>query len=421
MASPVIEVERLSKCYRVWTQSRPTNLKERLRVAARSARHDAAATRRDIWALRDASFTVERGEVMGLIGPNGSGKSTLLAVLARITEPTEGEARIAGRVSSLLEVGTGFHPELSGRDNVYLNGAVLGMSRAETAAKYDEIVDFSGVGEFIDIPVKRYSTGMYVRLAFAIAAHLDPEVLLLDEVLAVGDQAFQQKCLARIEEMTQSGRTVVFVSHDVNSVARLCRRAVVLRKGSVEYVGDVRPAIDHYLGDQQLVHGGGRLDLVPREGNGTVRFLEAQLSGEDGGAIVSGGPLELSLVFAAPAAVPTEHVDAHATISGVGSGALVSLSTRFDAERPLLGATIENGTRLTCRIDDLPLAAGNYLLSLSIDRLGELWDRVTNVVEFSVLPSDFFGGGVLPREGDSPVLVRHRWGLGSPSGAPVAR
>jgi lipopolysaccharide transport system ATP-binding protein len=421
MAEPVVQVRQLGKCYRVWTQSRPTNLKERVRVALGSTRQNAQPARRDIWALRNATFDVERGEVMGLIGPNGAGKSTLLAILARITEPTEGEARLAGRVSSLLEVGTGFHPELSGRDNVFLNGAVLGMSRAETGRKYDEIVDFSGVRDFIDMPVKRYSTGMYVRLAFAIAAHLDPEILLLDEVLAVGDQAFQQKCLARIEEMTQSGRTVVFVSHDVNSVARLCRRAVVVRGGEVDYIGDVNTAIEHYLGDRQVVHGGGRLDLVARDGNGTLRFLEARVTGDDGAAVVSGGALELALVFAAPSPVPTEHVDIHATIASSGTGPLVTLSTGFDADRPLAGAMIENGTTLTCRIDDLPLKAGHYYLSLSVDRLGELWDRVTNVLEFSVLPSDFFGGGVLPSEHQSPILVRHRWTLGSPSGAPVGR
>jgi lipopolysaccharide transport system ATP-binding protein len=419
MTECVIQVRGLGKRYRVWTQSRPTNLKERLRVAVGSTRRNAVPARRDIWALRGATFDVEQGEVMGLIGPNGAGKSTLLTILARITEPTEGEARITGRVSSLLEVGTGFHPELSGRDNVFLNGAVLGMSRAETARKYDEIVEFSGVRDFIDMPVKRYSTGMYVRLAFAIAAHLDPQILLLDEVLAVGDQSFQQKCLARIEEMTQSGRTVVFVSHDVNSVARLCRRAVVVRGGAIEYMGETDTAIERYLGDRQVVHGGGRLDLAAREGNGRLRFLEAVVAGDDGSAVVSGGPVELTLTFAARSPVPTEHVEVHATIASASAGALVTLSTRFDAERPLAGATIENGTTLTCRIDDLPLKAGHYYLSLAVDRLGELWDRVTNVIEFTVLPSDFFGGGVLPSEHQSPVLVRHRWALGSRSGAAV--
>jgi lipopolysaccharide transport system ATP-binding protein len=415
-----VEVRNLGKCYRVWAHTRPTNLKERLRLAAGALRQDSPSTRRDVWALRNATFDVERGEVMGLIGPNGAGKSTLLAILARITEPTEGEARIAGRVSSLLEVGTGFHPELSGRDNVYLNGTILGMSRAETARKYDEIVEFSGVGDFIDMPVKRYSTGMYVRLAFAIAAHLDPEVLLLDEVLAVGDQAFQQKCLARIEEMTQSGRTVVFVSHDVNSVARLCRRAVVVRQGLVEFAGDVDTAVEHYLGDQRILHRGGHLDRVRHDGNGRVRFLEAHISGEDGAAVVSGARTQLTITFAAPAPAPADHVEVHAAIASPTAGSLVSLSTRFGVDEPLAGTMIADGAQLSCLIEELPLKAGNYFLSLEIERLGEVWDRVSNVVEFTVLPGDFFGSGVLPSEQQSPVLVRHHWELGAPSSTTVA-
>jgi lipopolysaccharide transport system ATP-binding protein len=203
--------------------------------------------RHDVWALRGVSFDVERGEVFGVIGSNGAGKSTLLSILARITEPTAGYAEITGKVSSLLEVGTGFHPELSGRDNVFLNGAILGMSRTETAAKFDEIVEFSGVREFIDMPVKRYSSGMHVRLAFAVAANLDPEILLLDEVLAVGDAEFQAKCHARVRELMESGKTVLFVSHDIRSVAKLCRRAIVLKDGRITFTGPAREAVEHYL------------------------------------------------------------------------------------------------------------------------------------------------------------------------------
>src|ERR1022692_2307227 len=206
----VISARGLGKCYRIWTHSRPTSLSDKVDHLFGAVRHprgggDADRPRReDIWALQDVSIDVRRGEVLGVIGPNGAGKSTLLSILARITEPTTGRAEIRGRVSSLLEVGTGFHPELSGRDNVFLNGAILGMGRREVEEKYDEIVEFSGVRDFIDMPVKRYSSGMYVRLGFAVAAHLDPEILVLDEVLAVGDTAFQQKCLRRIDELTKS-------------------------------------------------------------------------------------------------------------------------------------------------------------------------------------------------------------------------
>ncbi len=410
----VISVTELAKRYRVWTVSRPTNLKERIRLALSSSGAAAQKPWQDIWALRGVSFDVEPGEVLGVIGPNGAGKSTLLAILARITEPTSGEARIRGRVSSLLEVGTGFHPELSGRDNVFLNGAILGMSRAETQRKYDEIVDFSGVRDFIDVPVKRYSTGMYVRLAFAVAAHLDPEVLLLDEVLAVGDRAFQEKCLARINEMTQSGRTVLFVSHDVSSVARLCRRAIVIRQGKIDFQGPVDDAVNHYLGTRETVIGGGALTNVEREGNGRLRFASVRISAADGEpAIQSDQPVEVKVDFNAPAPVAADHVEVLVTIASAAGVPLATLSTKFDAESPLDGATIETGTTLTCRIDELPLKAGHYRLSLSAHRLGEVYDRVANQIEFTVHPSDFFGSGVLPSEHEHPLLVRHHWRLES--------
>jgi len=209
-----------------------------------------AADHRDssFWALRNASFEVQRGEVVGLIGRNGAGKSTLLKILSRIVEPTEGIARLHGRVASLLEVGTGFHPELTGRENIYLNGAILGMRKAEIDRKFDEIVAFSEVERFLDTPVKRYSSGMYVRLAFAVAAHLEPEILIIDEVLAVGDHAFQKKCLGKIQDVASSdGRTVLFVSHNMGALAQLCQRGVLLEQGRVTTVGPVRDVIQSYL------------------------------------------------------------------------------------------------------------------------------------------------------------------------------
>src|SRR6266540_3529679 len=212
-----------------------------------------APKKEDFWALRDVSFEVKQGEVLGIIGRNGAGKSTLLKVLSRITEPTEGLARIRGRVASLLEVGTGFHPELTGRENIYLNGSILGMSRAEIAKKFDEIVAFAEVEKFLDTPVKRYSSGMYVRLAFAVAAHLEPEILIVDEVLAVGDVAFQRKCLGKVKEIsTGQHRTVLFVSHNMNAVENICTRAVMLRDGQMLRQGeDVRDIVRQYLADQQ--------------------------------------------------------------------------------------------------------------------------------------------------------------------------
>ncbi|PYO45260.1 MAG: hypothetical protein DMD33_00070, partial [Gemmatimonadetes bacterium] len=226
---------------------------------------------REFWALRNVSFELQRGDVLGVIGPNGAGKSTLLKVLARITEPSEGYAFIQGRVGSLLEVGTGFHPELSGRDNVYLNGALLGMRRREIASRFDEIVEFSGIGRFIDVPVKRYSSGMHVRLAFAVAAHLEPEILLIDEVLAVGDQAFQKRCLGRMSEIAHGGRTILYVSHNLASVAALCTQACLLEQGTVVQHGSVESALSRYyetFGKRERTSLSSRTD---RQGDGRIR------------------------------------------------------------------------------------------------------------------------------------------------------
>src|SRR6201997_761360 len=201
----------------------------------------------NFWALKGVSFEVKQGDVIGIIGRNGAGKSTLLKILSRITEPTEGRIRIKGRVASLLEVGTGFHPELTGRENIYLNGSILGMSRAEIKAKFDEIVAFAEVERFLDTPVKRYSSGMYVRLAFAVAAHLEPEILIVDEVLAVGDAAFQKKCLGKMEDVSHSGRTVIFVSHNMETVARLCNKSILLDSGKLKQIGNTEDVIKSYL------------------------------------------------------------------------------------------------------------------------------------------------------------------------------
>ena len=231
----------------------------------------------ELWALKDVSFEIEEGEVVGFIGRNGAGKSTLLKILTRITPPTEGAASIKGRVGSILEVGTGFHPELTGRENTYLNGAILGMKRREIAAKFDEIVEFSGIEKLIDTPVKRYSSGMYVRLAFAVAAHLDPEVLIIDEVLAVGDHEFQQRCMGRIEEISSSGRTVIFVSHDMSAITRLCSRAYWLHAGQVVADGPSDAVVSQYLQDASGA-GAERIfgdDEAP--GSDVLRLLSARI------------------------------------------------------------------------------------------------------------------------------------------------
>lgn len=245
---PIIEVNGLSKRYKLGHFNMTSFREEIGNLFTKRRGHQSSrpTTNKDFWALRDISFSINRGEVVGIIGRNGAGKSTLLKILSRITEPTTGEAVLRGRVASLLEVGTGFHPELSGRENIFLNGAILGMKRAEIAAKFDEIVDFAEVGQFIDTPVKRYSSGMYVRLAFAVAAHLEPDILIVDEVLAVGDAAFQKKCVAKMDEVSGQGRTVLFVSHNVGLVSSLCERVILLKEGSIKQDGEVDQVLAAY-------------------------------------------------------------------------------------------------------------------------------------------------------------------------------
>lgn len=280
-----ITIEGLSKRYRLGElHGAYGTLRDSLAAAARKLlRPDHGHHDEEIWALRDVSLDVEEGEVLGVIGRNGAGKSTLLKILTRITTPTEGRAEIRGRVGSLLEVGTGFHPELTGRENVFLNGSVLGMKRREIARKFPEIVEFAGVEQFIDTPVKRYSSGMSVRLAFAVAAHLEPEILLIDEVLAVGDAEFQRRCLGRMEDLSESGRTVLFVSHNMQAISQLCDRAIWLDKGRIVSDAESTAVVAGYL-QSGLGAGSSREwpDLASAPGDDLVRLRFARVVDEHG-------------------------------------------------------------------------------------------------------------------------------------------
>jgi lipopolysaccharide transport system ATP-binding protein len=285
MSAAIVHAEGLSKRYRIGEyRAGYETLRDTLAHGARRAlRLEHRPTHEEIWALDDVSFEITRGEVVGFIGRNGAGKSTLLKILTRITPPTRGRAEIRGRVGSILEVGTGFHPELTGRENVYLNGAILGMSRREINRKLSQIVEFSGVEKFMDTPVKRYSTGMYVRLAFAVAAHLDPEVLIIDEVLAVGDYEFQQRCMGRIEDISKSGRTVLFVSHDMQAIARLCDRAYWLEGGRVVTSGPSEQVAAEYVQAQSGVGAQRRwTELHEAPGGQVARLTSARIVDESG-------------------------------------------------------------------------------------------------------------------------------------------
>jgi lipopolysaccharide transport system ATP-binding protein len=363
-----------------------------------------------LWALRNVSFEINRGEVVGIIGRNGAGKSTLLKILSRITEPTEGYADIHGRIGSLLEVGTGFHPELTGRENIYLNGSILGMKRAEITSKFDEIVAFAEVEKFIDTPVKHYSSGMYVRLAFAVAAHLDPEILLVDEVLAVGDAAFQRKCLGKMGDVAKEGRTVLFVSHNMAAIENLCGRAVLLDQGRIVFIGDVKDCVTAYM-DSGNSFKGADVDLSNHPARGTdslpllkrVRLLDK--SGDVKERFVSGEPMKIEFTFD-PATTLRDPQFGIGINDWMGSR-IFSITTYFsDSSLPPL----DSQCKVICQIDAIPLAPGRYTLCLSAGTLENLLiDNLEDAVSFDVESVDFYRNGRVPEARFGRVLVRSSW------------
>jgi homopolymeric O-antigen transport system ATP-binding protein len=376
---------------------------ERIRHLGRSRRK-----RDELWALRDVSFTVRRGETFAIIGHNGAGKSTLLKILSRVTPPTAGEVMLNGRVGSLLEVGTGFHPELTGRENIYLNGAILGMRRAEIERKFDEIVDFAEVERFIDTPVKRYSSGMYLRLAFAVAAHLEPEVLIVDEVLSVGDLAFQEKCLGRMERVAGEGRTVLFVSHNLPAVGKLCDRAMLLAGGRKTFEGAAQEVVDRYVASVRTTASGRLDDSVAREGSGRLRFREVlfESSGRQVDQPVTGRDLEIILRYESangkPIKNPTFAVAVYTT-----------MGTRFvQCQSDVAGSAFRSVPavgEIRVRLPRCPLPAGRYTLNLFASISGEVADWVRSAVVMTVADGDFYGSGRGLAPSVQTVLVDQEW------------
>jgi len=349
----------------------------------------------DFWALKDLNFEIEKGDRVGIIGRNGAGKSTLLKVLSRITEPTTGKVSIKGRVASLLEVGTGFHPELTGRENIFLNGAIMGMSRAEIKRKFDEIVDFSGVERFLDTPVKRYSSGMYVRLAFSVAAHLEPEILVVDEVLAVGDAEFQRKCLGKMQDVSKSeGRTVLFVSHNMAAIQNLCNKAMVLAQGRIGLpLTDPNKAIDYYM-EKVFVKSATKIaERKDRSGLGEIRIVDFKIinnKGEEQVVFTSGQKVLFKIFFQCMRAVSS--INLSAAISFTNSeGLLVSvLATDF---LNFYAKTDSHQGWIICVIDRLPFSQGQYTMNLIIRNHGIIQDWIIDADIIEVENGDYYGTG----------------------------
>jgi lipopolysaccharide transport system ATP-binding protein len=381
-----LDVHGLSKAYAIaHVSQRHSTIREAL--VGRVARAFTPVPRDTFWALRDVSFQVARGEAVGLIGRNGAGKSTLLKILSRITEPTEGEARLNGRVGSLLEVGTGFHPELTGRENIFLNGAILGMRRREIDRQFDAIVDFAEVERFLDTPVKRYSSGMYVRLAFAVAAHLNPEILVVDEVLAVGDAAFQAKCLGKMQNVaSQEGRTVLFVSHNMAAVSALCQRVILLDAGRIAMDGPASQVVDRYHG-RMFASSHQRTDLqdVERSGSGRARFVSVAVTPHDAAgealpATVPGCDLTFDLVLESGEDV--QHTIVAVVVYDARGYRLVDLNSELKGEYPSLRAGERLRVQFVAR--DVRLKPGSYLVGLWVGRRKETIDHIDPATTFTV-------------------------------------
>jgi len=422
---PILEFRNISKEYVLGsTVRRHENFREVLVRTLQSplrlfhrGHHNPFREER-FWALRDISFDVNPGDVIGIIGPNGAGKSTLLKIMSRITDPTEGHINIRGRLASLLEVGTGFHPELTGRENIFLNGAILGMRKTEIVSKFDEIVAFSEIERFLDTPVKHYSSGMYVRLAFAVAAHLNPEILVVDEVLAVGDMAFQKKCLGKMSEVSQGGRTVLFVSHNMVAVENLCHRGIVLGQGKLTFNGTAKEAINFYLnsvsgeGSQGHVidlENARRADLLKPRLLQKMEFYTDDIPMK--GFLPMGAPLKIRVHF--PLSEPADNFQIGIGFNNMFGQRIFTAHSRFEPDR-------SHGKRVgpqifVCNIPSLTLVPGRYTLRVWMDIGPDQVDLVDDAALIQVIESDYYGTGRVPWNGT--FVLKHRWYLEQGNGA----
>ncbi len=363
------------------------------------------------WALRDINLEVKEGEVLGIIGKNGAGKSTLLKILSRVTAPTRGSIKVKGRIASLLEVGTGFHPELTGRENIYLNGAILGMTKLEVKRKLEEIIEFSGVEQYIDTPVKRYSSGMRVRLAFSVAAHLDPEILVIDEVLAVGDAEFQKKCIGKMGEVARAGRTVIFVSHNMASIEKLCEKATIVTNGQLQAIGPPAAIIQDYLSYNFTISKTSLSDRTDRKGNGAIRFTGYVLK-SGGGDIVrhfrcgEESVIEITFEQNVIHAQKDFFMEMGLGVDDYLGRRVALMSTDVSANKPIKVDVTVNSVRIT--IDKNQLVPGEYKFTLFARVNSDVADWVKDAGNFMVEYGDYYKSGKLPERGQSVFLPDYK-------------
>jgi lipopolysaccharide transport system ATP-binding protein len=415
MSDIAIQAEGLGKSYRLGLNAAYGSLREAVsevgrRTAGRLVGRGEKPEIDVLWALRDVSFKVERGEAIGLIGHNGAGKSTMLKLLSRIAEPTTGWAEVTGRVGSLLEVGTGFHPELTGRENVFLNGAILGMRRAEIRKRFDEIVEFANMERFLDTPVKRYSSGMQVRLAFAVAAHLEPEILLVDEVLAVGDAAFQRKSLTKMAEVARAGSTVIFVSHNLATIQALCQRAILLERGSVVTDAPVEEAVTGYLRALERAASDDLLTRTDRDGRAWEQSKVSRLAVYDGDSdeadVVVGGR-GAKIVIEVTEVLPM--MECQLTILNSLGHPITTLDSELSSPADVRDG--ESGPRIECRVDSLPLIPGRYRVDVLLRGRQEIQDGLQAAAYFDVEPGVIDGRPMPSIGADGDVVLPHTWQL----------
>jgi lipopolysaccharide transport system ATP-binding protein len=415
MSDIAIQAEGLGKSYRLGLNAAYGSLREAVsevgrRTAGRLVGRGGKPEIDVLWALRDVSFKVERGEAIGLIGHNGAGKSTMLKLLSRIAEPTTGWAEVTGRVGSLLEVGTGFHPELTGRENVFLNGAILGMRRSEIRKRFDEIVEFANMERFLDTPVKRYSSGMQVRLAFAVAAHLEPEILLVDEVLAVGDAAFQRKSLTKMAEVARAGSTVIFVSHNLATIQALCQRAILLERGTVITDAPVEEAVTGYLRALERAASDDLLTRTDRDGRAWEESKVSRLAVYDGDSeeadVVVGGR-GVRIVVEVTEVLPM--MECQLTILNSLGHPITTLDSELSS--PADSRDSESGPRIECRVDSLPLIPGRYRIDVLLRGRQEIQDGLQAATYFDVEPGVIDGRPMPSIGADGDVVLPHTWQL----------